>query len=209
MTRIKVVSNPYKREIAYFTYKQATDSWDNIVNDSVNSRLREIDKDKFFLPFMAKSILDTIIEEYYVGNEKVELIFEGTSDEYDEFRQLCLDEYYSSKIELVRSDKYLENARDLLSYTKNIFKVVKPAVSKVIDNNEVINDGLYKVDDALKDIIPVCIFGNYSSGKSTFINALIGHEILPTGGEPITAKIYEIHNSKQDDIARISFAHNG
>ena len=62
---------------------------------------------------------------------------------------------------------------------------------------------------ALKDIIPICIFGNYSAGKSTFINALIGYEILPSGGDPVTSKIYEIKRSGQKDRARVSFAFKG
>ena len=41
-------------------------------------------------------------------------------------------------------------------------------------------------------VIPICVFGNYSAGKSTFINALIGREVLPSGGDPVTAKIYKI-----------------
>ena len=48
--------------------------------------------------------------------------------------------------------------------------------------------GLNKVSQALDDVIPLCVFGNYSAGKSTFINALIGVELLPSGGDPVTAK---------------------
>lgn len=64
-----------------------------------------------------------------------------------------------------------------------------------------------KVSDALKDIIPICVFGNYSAGKSTFINALIGGEVLPSGGDPVTAKVYKIERSKYDDNAKIRFSY--
>lgn len=53
----------------------------------------------------------------------------------------------------------------------------------------------------------MCVW-NYSAGKSTFINALIGKEILPSGGDPVTSKIFEIHKSEQSDYAKISFTHN-
>lgn len=34
----------------------------------------------------------------------------------------------------------------------------------------------------------VAIVGQFSSGKSSFLNALLGSEILPTGVVPVTAK---------------------
>lgn len=51
------------------------------------------------------------------------------------------------------------------------------------------------------------MFGNYSAGKSTFINALIGREVLPSGGDPVTAKAFKIQNLNQSDVARIKFKH--
>lgn len=38
----------------------------------------------------------------------------------------------------------------------------------------------------------VAIIGQFSSGKSTFLNALLGREILPSGITPVTAKVCEI-----------------
>lgn len=44
------------------------------------------------------------------------------------------------------------------------------------------------IDEPMK----VAIIGQFSSGKSTFLNALLGAEILPSGITPITAKICHI-----------------
>ena len=39
------------------------------------------------------------------------------------------------------------------------------------------------------DTVPICVLGTYSAGKSTFINALIGQELLPGSAEtPVTTK---------------------
>ncbi|RDU67713.1 GTP-binding protein [Helicobacter didelphidarum] len=38
----------------------------------------------------------------------------------------------------------------------------------------------------------VAVIGQFSSGKSTFLNALLGQEILPSGITPVTAKVCEI-----------------
>lgn len=40
----------------------------------------------------------------------------------------------------------------------------------------------------------VAIVGAFSSGKSTFVNALIGRKVLPTKVEPTTATVTEVHN---------------
>ena len=40
--------------------------------------------------------------------------------------------------------------------------------------------------------LKIAIVGQFSSGKSSFINALLGGEILPSGVIPVTAKVCEI-----------------
>ena len=207
MIKIKMVSNPYNRSITYLIYKEQAGTWEDIKQESINSRLRENDEDKIFLPFKVKEIIDTIITEYYVGADKVQLIFEGTADEYEEVENVCNDEKVREKIQLTRSDLVLESARDILGHTKEIFATVHPLINNIVKDDAVITKGLNKVSDALKDVIPICIFGNYSAGKSTFINALIGNEILPSGGDPVTAKIFEIKRSQYPDRAQVKFAY--
>ncbi len=205
MTQIKIVSNPYNRSISYYSFKDFTQTWENIKQESINSKLRENDEEKIFLPFKIKEIIDTIISEYYTGSEPIEIIFEGTADEYEEVENVCQEEEVSEKVHLSRSTKILENARDILEHAKDIFDTVQPIINSIVKDDESITKDLNKVSDALKDIIPICIFGNYSAGKSTFINSLIGYEILPSGGDPVTAKIYEIKRSGHEDRAKIIF----
>lgn len=208
MTKVKIVSNPYSRGISYFIYKESADAWENIKQENPNTGLWKINEDKIFLPFKVKEIVDTVISEYYVGAEKVELVFEGTTDEYEELANICNEGEVNDKVHLTRSTRVLENARDILSHAKEAFNIVQPIIKNIVKDDAAITKELGKVSDALKDIIPICIFGNYSAGKSTFINALIGYEILPSGGDPVTSKIYEIKRSRQDDRARISFSYH-
>lgn len=207
ITTIKIVSDPYNKSINFFRHNVQDDTWEDIKEASINSRLRENDDSKMFLPFKVNEIIDTIIAEYYVGTDKIKLIFEGTADEYNELVNLCKEDDIADKINLVHSDRILENARDILDYTKEIFDKVHPLIQDIVRDDKSITKGLDKVSDALKDIIPICIFGNYSAGKSTFINSLIGYEILPSGGDPVTAKVFEISRSKQLDRARIEFTY--
>ena len=203
MAVIKIISDPYRRSIEFFVLK--AENWVNISTDNPDSRLREINRDKAFLPFEIKHIIDIIIDEYYTGDGKISLVFEGTPDELEEVVSVCSEDTAADKIELSMSDRYLENARDILGQTKDLFGVVSPVITRIAGDEPEIRKGLEKVSDALDDIIPVCIFGNYSAGKSTFINSLIGYEIMPSGGDPVTAKIFEIKQSKEPEKARICF----
>ena len=207
MAQIKIVSNPYNRSISYHSFKEFTQKWEDIKKESINSKLRENDEGKIFLPFKIKEIIDTIISEYYTGSEPIEIIFEGTADEYEEVENVCNDDEIKEKVHLSRSTRILENARDILEHTKDIFETVHPIINSIVKDDASITKDLNKVSDALKDIIPICIFGNYSAGKSTFINSLIGYEILPSGGDPVTSKIFEIKRSIHADRAKISFGY--
>ena len=208
MAKIKIVSNPYNREITYLRYHEADGKWLRIDETDTNGYLRSIDYKKCFLPFKIKEIVDVIVSEYGSADEITELIFLGTAEEYEEVRKICSLPEYAGKVSLLAADGYLENARAILVDTKELFKTVQPIIKKIVRDDPAVCKDLDKVSDAMDDIIPICVFGNYSSGKSTFINALIGNEILPNGGDPVTAKTYEIKQSPNEDFARIRFAYH-
>lgn len=204
---IKIISNPYTREINFYSYKEQSHQWENIKESNTNSRLREDESGRYFLPFKVKEIIDTIISEYYISGNKINIQFEGTQDEYIEVENVCKEEEIVDKIELSRTTTILENARIIFEPTKDIFATVQPIIEKIVKDDANVCKDLNKVSDALKDIIPICVFGNYSAGKSTFINALIGGEVLPSGGDPVTAKVYKIERSKYPDNARVRFSY--
>lgn len=54
-------------------------------------------------------------------------------------------------------------------------------------------------DDLNKEEYRITVVGQFSSGKSTFINALIGRDILPHGVSETTATITYIHNVQEND----------
>lgn len=205
MTQIKIKSNPYNREISYQTLDGETGKWIDIKRSDERSRLRERESERSFLPFKIKEILSIIVKEYYVGREKVQLIFEGTQDEYVEIASVCESDEFKEKIDLIRSNTILKNARFIKEKIKETFETVNPVVKQIMQDDEEVKKEIDKVSKALDDVIPLCVFGNYSAGKSTFINALTGVEILPSGSDPVTAKIYEIKKSKQQDQAEIAF----
>lgn len=84
MTKIKIISNPYRQEIEYEIYKESTGEWIDVGICAQNGKLREENARKCFLPFYAKEILEVIVNEYYLESKgAVEIVFEGTKEEYN------------------------------------------------------------------------------------------------------------------------------
>lgn len=210
MPKVKIISDPYKKYIKFEKWNDQDERWKAIdLQSDPSSELLCTEFTDGFFPFKVKKIVDIIIRDYKLASSKLELIFEGTEDEYEELISVCSNDYYENRINISRSDISLKNARDILPDVKNIFKMMKTVISETVKNYDKVESERRKFDDVSKEIIPLCVVGNYSSGKSTFINSLIGYEVLPSGDESLTAKIHEIRPSDKEDTARIAFLYNG
>ena len=206
MNKIKVVSNPYEKTVTFSRYDLSSESWITINSENnSNSKLVSAVFQRGFFPFKVYDILKEIENEYAVPDEKLELIFEGPNDEKQQLDEALKDERFSNII-LSSSTNYLENARDVLPEINRIFRNLEPLIIKNIgESNKEIEAQLKRFSDASGDTVPICVLGTYSAGKSTFINALIGQELLPSAETPVTAKIYKVTASPYEDRAKISF----
>ena len=209
MAKIKIISNPYIKKVSYSRFDEITGEWTQInASNNENSKLISNDLTSGFLPFKVKEIVDIIINEYDDGEGPITIEFEGTNDEYKELVLLCNEECYDGKIITEKGIHNLENAREILPDIIDIFKELKPIINDSIGEEKIERD-LQRFSDASSDIIPICVIGNYSAGKSTFINALIGSEILPSGENPVTAKVFKIVQSDSEDNASITYKYDG
>ena len=210
MERIKIISDPYHKVTYFEKWQDDINTWHRIrfETDGNNPLLSEELTHGVF-PFVVKKIVDAIIAVYRDAQGRTEIVFEGTDDEFKELELVCKGEEYTDTVTLYKSDRYLENARDILPDIIDVFNELAPLMTESVKEKEKISNELEKFSDASKDIVPICVLGNYSSGKSTFINALIGSEILPSSDEPLTAKIYKIGRSPYSDRARVDFVHDG
>ncbi len=205
MARIKIISDPYNRRLSYYIERKETGQWDDVEKVSQGSRLREIDEEKIFFPFKAKEIVDIIIREYYTGKEEIVLEFEGTKDEYDELMCVCESSDNIGKVKLLPLSRWIANAQYVLDETSTIFNGIKTIIEHNAKDDDEVKEDMKKISNALDKVVPICVMGNYSAGKSTFINSLIGYEILPSGVDPVTAKIIRVKRSTELDKAKISF----
>lgn len=206
MAHLKIVSNPYKKNIKYQQWDEENSAWLDIdLIGHKTSKLLSKDLIEGFFPFKVKQIVSQIVEDYQVDGEQIDIDFEGSADEFNELEAVCNAGEFDVIVRANYSNTYLENARDILPEVKKLFQKMSPLIVQST-NHEKIERDLSRFTDASSDVVPVCVMGNYSSGKSTFINALIGSEILPNGSNPVTAKVYKITRSKFADRASVKFS---
>lgn len=207
MSKVKIVSNPYRRSTQFMSWNNAWVPLDQESNP--NSALLGKQFVQGFLPFKAHQIVESIISEYGRPDELTEIVFEGPDDEWAELIGVCAEPPLRERVRLVRGGRSLANARDILPFVRSEFDGVSSIISGSLGDDAVACSLLKKFKDASGDVVPVCVVGNYSSGKSTFINALIGAELLPSGDKPLTARVYRIERSDQPDRASIAIDYIG
>lgn len=223
MITIQISSDPYKRKITY----ERVEGDSLIAIDSSNPdtpeklKLLSVDYSSCFFPFKAYEIAKLIWQTYSTSSTPVCIRFRGTTEEYRELCAVCdilnkdnSDEQPENRLpplQYEQANEYLANAGDILPEVTGYFK----SIMDIIAHNITVEESKYliaqkqeKFDDVSKKEIPVCVIGNYSSGKSTFINAILGCEVLPSGDKPLTAKIYEIRCSDNSEVADVAFISN-
>lgn len=204
MPTIKISSNPYEQLIQYHL-KRGGD-WISIpeTGESNSALLKKAFVTGFF-PFKAHDIVSAIVREYGSSEEALSLVFEGPDDEWDELQQVCAVSDFAGSIELSRGERWLSNGRDILPLLSDEYDLIKYILENRTRSDAPSGALLDRFQEAAGMNVPVCVVGNYSSGKSSFINSLIGLELLPNGDRPVTAKVFRISNAKDSNSARISF----
>ena len=207
MSKVKIVSNPYRHSTIFLSWDEGT--WNPVDSaNNPNSQLLSKQFSEGFFPFKSTQIVEVILSEYG-GEEPVEVEFEGPDDEWAELVGACDEAGLSGRVALTRGSRTLANARDILPFVRDEFDGVYPIIAGQADGRPETQELLRKFRDASSDVVPVCVVGNYSSGKSTFINALIGAELLPSSDRPLTARVFRIERSDQSDRASIALDCSG
>jgi predicted GTPase len=98
---------------------------------------------------------------------------------------------------------------ETITQKKIILNKLEKILNEVHDNNKKwfssgLNHKLNNIHSRLYEPMRVAIVGQFSSGKSTFLNAILSNNILPTGIIPVTSKINYIKYGKDIRLA-VSF----
>ena len=206
MQTVRIEYDPYNKKISYKYL--GSDGW---VDFSVESKLVKDKYQKAALQSVCDEVLDQIVNDYATDKEhSVRIIFCGTEDDYED-----LSEAVTQKNNELQGKKTIELKKDNTSFYKSASEA-SGVINKIFEdlrqyllvdyNDSEINKILRQYSDAASNTVPICVVGGYSSGKSMFINALIGEDVLPSATAPETAQIYKIIRS---DCYRIEFTCKG
>ena len=195
--QIKICSDPYRKHIYYFWYEE-NGRWSDM-EDMDDSPLNADEFITSSISHKAYDIYKVIIDKLYNPTVGIKIIFEGTDDDYVDM--LSIKEMYFSEydLEIERGTRKMKSAKVVMPQIEKSFVELNTFFREYPD--EAIETIIQKYSETVKPEIAICVMGLYSSGKSAFINSLIGQEILPSDSDPATAKIYKIRESKELSIS--------
>lgn len=188
--KLRMEYDPYQQKISY-QYQivgSENEEWQELADEN------PLINKKYQLASL-QNIVDEIIEimiEKYSYNGQFDLVFIGTEEDFLTLQDAAQQNPSAPKyINLCKDERfrYLSAAK-VSAQIDEIFQKLEVEFHQAEDNQ--ILDILKQYKDAASTTIPICVTGLYSSGKSAFINALIGEEILPSGSDPLTAKIFRV-----------------
>lgn len=194
--KIKIIYNPYAQKAAYKRWSNG--AWIDLgSNSQLNS---EQYQNNITLQNRGIDIVRQILEDYDDGTIGVNLVFEGTDNDFEDLQNI-LTLYFPEKeykITCTRDDKRLISADDAAQEIESIFAKMEQTFEE--NPSEELQAEIDRYKKTVKSTVTVCILGTYSAGKSAFINALIGEEILPSASDPSTATIYRVHTAQESKI---------
>ena len=98
-------------------------------------------------------------------------------------------------------NKYKEDVLNVLSKAYDFYMVQKMErqANTIKDNIEVIKSGEFEV----------VVVGEFSTGKSTFLNALMGEKFLPSYTKETTATINYLRNASESEVPGVAYFFDG
>lgn len=203
MNNVMLMYHPVKKEIHF------------LIND--NGEYNEIpyehcpklqayapDQGEFLLQNQGIKFFDDIADTF-LGIENKKIVFKGTKLDYEDFIKMVRDYNNNKGKEIFNLGEFIELPEvstiynSIMQFRDDTIEILD---SKLKDSNTRMifekrrEDLIEKIKELNNNNVNLCMVGTYSSGKSTFINAIIGKRILPECINSETAKMFKIKNSK-------------
>ena len=208
MKELMIMYHPVKKEI-HFLAKVKGEFIDVPYKMLSNLNKYAPEKGEFLLQNQGNQFFADLWEQF--SHDKISLVFKGTKVDYEDFIEK-IAEYNKSVgedriiikdfIELPAVDEIFSQINNFCEETINLFETEL----RGSDIQALFQSRKEEFEKKRKKLnsndINLCLVGTYSSGKSTFINTLIGKRILPESINSETAKMFRIQN---DETPAVSF----
>lgn len=198
--RVKIICNSYKKSIEYMRWcldeEQDIYTWGKL-----GSKSRLLSDKKYknaTIQHNAYDIVKEIASEYNRGTVGVEIVFDGTREDYEDLKEVVDKFFYQAGVSCELGDLYIDSASYVMPEIQNVFGNLAQVFYDYSTEEEEINKIIAKFLETTKTEIPIFVMGMYSTGKSAFINSLIGVEVLPSAVDPTTARNYKIIESEKN-----------
>lgn len=191
MMKMMMICNPYQKTIQYLWYDEAAQSYVDMCE--MTNLCPELSNPKFIRDVTIQTRADEIvriIDALDPSDDGVDVHFIGTQDDFDDLKRVVEQFYASKNIHCIKEASYYWDAETALSSIEERFLKVEDIFNSYQESEIV--DLLNTFKDTMKPELAICIMGLYSSGKSAFINSLVGCELLPSASDPTTAKVCRI-----------------
>lgn len=166
------------------------------------------DNGEFLLQNHGNKFFDDIWEQFLRDN--VNLVFKGTKVDYDDFIKKVREYNKSVKEDRFKVTQFIElpSVTDIYTAIAEFCGETLDTFDKELQNSDIRKSFVErrtefesKKEKLNNSDVNLCLVGTYSSGKSTFINALIGKRILPESINSETAKMFRIKNAKKPSVS--------
>lgn len=207
MSKMMIQYHPVKKEIHFLTDDNG--SFNEVkYTDSPALEVYSPQNKEFLLQDQGYSFFDNL-QEAFLGLQNTEIVFKGTKIDYEDFQKMIANynrhqEREGSEVKL-NLGEFIELPDVVIIYDeiKSVARdTIKLFESELSEGSikDTFRERKQKLEDKVKDIeqdnVNLCFVGTYSSGKSTFINAIIGAKILPEKIRPETAKMFRIKHAE-------------
>lgn len=183
--KLKIDYNPFEKMISIESENGKWGNENGLAGDSFD--------------YFVSKIPELIYNEILDDSDKYEITFIGR-----EFEHITLDNALSHFFEnknveykIIHNRKYEFNLKEYITEFETL------------PDNYIDKDKKRIILDELKSTVKMNVLGLYSSGKSTFINALLGDDILYTHSDVATNKILKIYDTDDESVSIKSICKDG
>lgn len=203
---IKITYNPYDNHIKFIISLDSGKVWQELAD---TSELLKYQNQECVFSNCVEDIVSYINQYQNSSLEGLCIQFVGTGDDFSILEEVVKSENRNSNkkgkilteyVGVYKSaDESIEIIRSAYNRISSEFEDYLPGNKKYETNTSYaeIGDLINLFTDTVSSDIPICVIGTYSVGKSAFINAIIGDEILPSKVDPCTAKDVKVESGTE------------
>lgn len=196
MKHIKIQYDPYRKK---FSFEVCSDG-KNFESITGSSNLARFTNDRYAFNNNIAEILRIIDRDYTQDSDGATVYFHGCAEDFADFERAFARFMKRDPKPQLRLGC---GAKDCFPSAEDANRIIDADHHKMLKEFEgvtEIENILEKYNDTVKTDFNLVVTGTYSSGKSTFINALVGEELLPEGADPVTACVVKISDSDRYSV---------